>query len=82
MKTEDNLLKGIIIGIFVIVLPLILMSTTNYKTVNDEVGTFELEMSPQEDGTWVFETIFNTRTGQVISREIKRGLIKNSDYKK
>ena len=82
MKTKDNLLKGIIIGIFVIAVPLILMSTTNYKTVYDEVGTFELEMSPQEDGTWVFETIFNTRTGQVISREIKRGLIKNSDYKK
>ena len=82
MKTKDNLLKGIIIGIFVIVVPLILMSTTNYTTVNDEVGTFELEMSPQEDGTWVFETIFDTRTGQVISREIKRGLIKNSDYKK
>jgi hypothetical protein len=82
MKTKDNLLKGIIIGIFVIVVPLILMSTTNYTTVNDEVGTFELEMSPQEDGTWVFETITDTRTGQVISREIKRGLIKNSDYKK
>jgi|TARA_B110000211_G_scaffold124902_1_gene143959 hypothetical protein len=82
MKTKDNLLKGIIIGIFVIVVPLILMSTTNYTTVNDEVGTFELEMSPQEDGTWVFETIIDTRTGQVISREIKRGLIKNSDYKK
>ena len=82
MKTKDNLLKGIIIGIFVIAVPLILMSTTNYTTVYDEVGTFELEMSPQEDGTWVFETIFNTRTGQVISREIKRGLIKNSDYKK
>ena len=82
MKTKDNLLKGIIIGIFVIVVPVILMSTTSYTTVNDEVGTFELEMSPQEDGTWVFETIFDTRTGQVISREIKRGLIKNSDYKK
>ena len=36
MKTKDNLLKGIIIGISVVVLPLILMSTTNINNTNNE----------------------------------------------
>ena len=34
MKTKDNLLKGIIIGISVVVLPLILMGTTTNTIEN------------------------------------------------
>ena len=43
MKTKNNLTNGILIGISVVVLPLILMGTTN-TTSYDEVGTFELEI--------------------------------------
>ena len=76
MKTKDNLLKGIIIGIFVIVVPLILMSTTNYTTVNDEVGTFELEMSPQEDGTLVLKQLLTQELVKLYQERLKEVLLK------
>jgi hypothetical protein len=73
MKTKNNLLKGIIIGIGMIVVPLILMgSTTNYTTEKDDVGRYQISMSFGQDGlmNWfVFETIIDTKTGGVISRE-------------
>ena len=43
MKTKDNLLKGIIIGIGVVIVPLILMGTTlsntNYDPGNYQIST-------------------------------------------
>ena len=65
MKTKDNVLKGIIIGISVIVLPLILMGTTNLNTEN-EVGTFQVELGVGENN--IYETTYDTRTGKVIKR--------------
>jgi len=70
MKTKDNLLKGIIIGIFVIVVPLILMSTTNYTTVNGEVGRYQISTSSTPAANWSYETILDTKTGEVTSRKV------------
>ena len=70
MKAKDNLLKGIIIAIFVIVVPLILMSTTNYTTVSDEVGRYQISTSANPSAKWLYETILDTKTGEVSSRKI------------
>jgi len=71
MKTKDNLLKGIIIGIGLIVVPLILMGTTN-KPTSLEVGTYQISITGHggmsNDG-WIFETIIDTRTGYVKSKK-------------
>ena len=70
MKTKNNLLTGIIIGICLIVLPLILMGTT-YTTVDNEVGRYQV--STNLDNTklkdFIVETIIDTKTGDVISRK-------------
>ena len=65
MKTKDNLLKGIIIGIVVIIVPLILMGTTNTTSYN-EVGTFQLVInnnSPSISNPQLYR--INTKTGQL-----------------
>jgi hypothetical protein len=58
MKTKNNLTTGIIIGICVVVLPLILMSTT-YTT--EKNNRFELHNSHQG----VFGFVLDTETGDV-----------------
>lgn len=71
MKTKDNLLKGIIIGIGVIIVPLILMGTTNTNTEN-EVGRYQISTSVYLSGlmnTKILETTIDTKTGDVISRK-------------
>tara|TARA_Y100000588_G_C13872753_1_gene761027 strand:- start:445 stop:702 length:258 start_codon:yes stop_codon:yes gene_type:complete len=70
MKTKNNLLTGIIIGICVIVLPLILMGTTNYTTENDDVGRYQVSTCWGAVGLIdaVFETIIDSKTGEVVSR--------------
>ena len=66
MKTKDNLLKGIIIGVCVVVVPLLTMGLSNNSN-EGEVGTFQISTT---NGGWdVFETIINTRTGEVVSRK-------------
>lgn len=72
MKTKDSLLKGIIIGISVIVVPLILMGTTHTNT-ESEIGKYQISITDGTMGNWVYETIIDTRTGQVISRERRLG---------
>ena len=62
MKTKNNLTTGILIGIGVIVLPLILMGTTN-TTSSDEIGTFELVIDPNESLNNRLYRI-NTKTGE------------------
>ena len=57
MKTKNNLLTGILIGISIIVVPLILMGTTN-STVNNEVGTYQA-FSIMNGGYMI-----NTKTGE------------------
>ena len=70
MKTKENLLKGIIIGIGVVIVPLILMGTTlsntNYDPVNYQISTTGVG---GHNSMYVYETIIDTRDGKVISRE-------------
>ena len=70
MKTEDNLLKGIIIGIGVVIIPLILMGTTLSNT-NYDPGNYQISTTGDigEHNLYVYETIIDTRDGKVISRK-------------
>ena len=70
MKTKDNLLKGIIIGIGVVIVPLILMGTTLSNT-NYDPGNYQISTTGDigEHGLYVYETIIDTRDGKVISRK-------------
>ena len=69
MKTKDNLLKGIIIGIGVVIVPLILMGTTLSNT-NYDPGNYQVSTTNDGTGTlYVYETIIDTRDGNVISRQ-------------
>jgi|TARA_B100000767_G_C19241592_1_gene319423 hypothetical protein len=72
MKTKNNLLKGIIIGIGVIIVPLILMGTTNTNT-GDEVGRYQISTTTMGTGeNYIFETIIDTKTGNITSRKKNR----------
>ncbi len=70
MKTKDNLLKGIIIGIGAVIIPLILMGTTLSNT-NYDPGNYQISTTGVggESSMYVYETIIDTRDGNVISRE-------------
>ena len=70
MKTKDNLLKGIIIGIGVVIIPLILMGTTLSNT-NYDPGNYQISTTGDigEHSLYVYETIIDTRDGKVISRK-------------
>ena len=70
MKTKDNLLKGIIIGIGVVIVPLILMGTTLSNT-NYDPGNYQISTTGDigEYSLYVYETIIDTRDGKVISRK-------------
>jgi len=75
MKTKNNLLKGIIIGIGVIIVPLILMGTTNTNT-GDEVGRYQISTTTMGTGeNYIFETIIDTKTGNITSRKKTVGRI-------
>tara|TARA_B110000908_G_C9986288_1_gene327753 strand:- start:304 stop:540 length:237 start_codon:yes stop_codon:yes gene_type:complete len=71
MKTKNDLLTGILIGIGIIVVPIILMGTTNSTTENDEVGRYQIStnLSDSKMKDYILETIIDTRTGDVISRK-------------
>ena len=73
MKTKHKILKGIIIGIGLIVIPIILMGTTNKNTSN-EIGRYQISTTTlsHPDSEKVFETIFDTKSGKVISRKATR----------
>jgi|TARA_B100002052_G_scaffold251320_1_gene239366 hypothetical protein len=63
MKTKNNLTTGILLGIGVIVLPLVLMSTT-YTT--NKQKTFEVHMVEQGDRLKPVEGyLLNSETGDV-----------------
>ena len=70
MKTKDNLLKGIIIGIGVVIIPLILMGTTLSNT-NYDPGNYQISTTGDigENSLYVYETIIDTKDGKVISRK-------------
>ena len=76
MKKRKYLLKGIIIGICMTIVPLILMGTTNKNTYNNE-GRYQISttMHDTHDGNfnvYIFETIIDTKTGNVTSRKKTR----------
>jgi hypothetical protein len=80
MKTKDNLLKGIIIGIGVIIIPLILMGTT-YTTIQQKT----LEFHPGGGGYKV-GWLFNNETGELwyingTKGQKKRWIKMTGDYK-
>lgn len=71
MKTKDNLLKGIIIGVCVVVIPLLLTGLTRHEPIDilgdkTTVGTYQI--STTNHNSSVMETIINTKTGQVVKR--------------
>ena len=70
MKTKHNLLKGIIIGIGVVIVPLILMGTTLNNT-NYDPGNYQISTTGVvgENSLYVYETIIDTKNCKVISRK-------------
>ena len=66
MKTKDNLLKGIIIGVCVVVIPLLTMGLS-HNSNEGEVGTYQISTTTGQSFI-VYETIINTKTGEVVKR--------------
>ena len=66
MKTKNNLITGILLGIGVIVIPLILMGSTNYT--NEKQNKFEIYVQPSVSGggstTPLRGFLLNTETGE------------------
>jgi len=68
MKSKkNNLTTGIIIGIGLIVVPLILMSTKYSNT--DEVARYQISTTIHPTLFINFEVIIDTKTGEVVSRK-------------
>ena len=67
MKTKDNLLKGIIIGVCVVVIPLLTMGLS-HNSNEGEVGTYQISTTMGQSFD-VYETIINTMTGEVVKRK-------------
>lgn len=68
MKIKNNLLKGIIFGICVIVIPLILMGTA--KPNSSEIGRYQISTTTIEaEEKYIFITIIDTKNGNITSRK-------------
>ena len=69
MKPKENLLKGIIIGVGVVIVPLILMGATS--NLNSSGGWYQISTTGVggEHSMYIYETIIDTRDGKVVSRE-------------
>jgi hypothetical protein len=72
MKTKNNLITGILIGICLVVLPLILMSGTNLPSENK----FEL-VSPSSGNNVVF--MVNKQTGETWYISGRNTKVKHQD---
>jgi hypothetical protein len=76
-------IKDITISIFAIIGFAFLLSsfTPNdvEETTQNQVGTYQVSTTYRDMGNWIFETIIDTRTGKVVSRERHGGF---SEYKK
>ena len=70
MKTKNDLKTGILIGIGIIVIPLILMSTT-YTT--EKQNKFEIHVRPNTGSSDMQGFLLNTETGETwfLSRHSK-----------
>ena len=78
MKKKDNLLKGIIIGVCSVVLPIILMGNTNKN--DKKIKKYEIHrQNPGKDGF-----LLNTETGDVWYLNVpvlKKGMEENPPVK-
>ena len=59
--------KGILVGISIVVGSLLLMGLTDYD--NKDVGRYQLSTTNLGDYLYVYETIIDTKTGEIISRK-------------
>ena len=73
MKTKNNLLKGILIGMGLIIVPLFLMATKSSS--NSEVGRYQISTTSHAGNSemeyYIFETVVDTKTGRIESRNKK-----------
>tara|TARA_Y100000588_G_C13330533_1_gene533726 strand:+ start:198 stop:443 length:246 start_codon:yes stop_codon:yes gene_type:complete len=67
---KNNLIVGIFIGIGMIVIPLILMGTT-YSNISNESGSYQVSTTGlgSKNNVFIYETIIDSKTGKIISRE-------------
>ena len=68
MKIKKNFSTGILIGIGVVVVPLVLMGTTSYSSI--ESGNYQISTTtfgPESNN--IYETIIDTKTGKIVSRK-------------
>ena len=79
----NSFTKGLLTGVFGVVVGLVI-SGSNYQIgvsgVSQEVGRYQLSTTMDGDGYHIFETILDTRTGKVKSRD-KYGCCPNTDDK-
>ena len=70
MKKNMNLFTGIIIGICVVIIPLLLMGSTTVNYDN-ELGRYQVSTTGvgSNESMTVYETIIDTKTGRITSRE-------------
>ena len=74
MKTKNNLITGIIIGICLVVFPLILMSGTYLPSVDGKKNKFEITV--QQNGGQM-----NLMTGFLLNTETGETWLLNQEYK-
>ena len=58
--------KGILVGISIVLGALLLMGLTESS---EEVGRYQVSITNRGDSWGIFETIIDTKTGKIISRE-------------
>ena len=72
MKKTNDFTNGIILGLALVTLPLLLLSTTKTAKVNQSVkyqlNSQLVDRSGDFGGRYIAETIFDTTTGEIISR--------------
>ena len=69
----NSFTKGLLTGVFGVVVGLVI-SGSNYQ---DDYGIGKYQISTTATSSWIYETILDTRSGRVVSREmVDRGLYK------
>ena len=66
----NSFTKGLLTGVFGVVVGLVI-SGSNYQDGQlYGIGIFQISSTTDADGLYVFETILDTRSGRVVSREM------------
>ncbi len=74
MKIKNNFFTGFIIGASFIVFSLFLMGASNKNNVSTfgDIGKYQISTTTMGNGeNYIFETIIDTETGRVTSRNRK-----------